>query len=474
VDQRVSAPLCPRDGDRAEGTMTHLARLMGLLSTAVITLPACTQAGPHDTATSTQRQALGPAVGLQFFADGCSAPVALVEPDDGSGRRFVVDQVGLIRIVTPAGELLEEPFLDLRPRMVSLNPAFDERGLLGLAFHPGFASNGRFFASYSAPLRPGGPEGWHHTSHVSEFSISAIDPDRADHDSERLLVQVDQPQFNHNAGDIAFGPDGMLYIALGDGGGANDVGLGHTPDLGNGQDATNLLGSILRIAVAAAEPYEIPADNPFVGTIGRDEMFAYGFRNPWRIAFDPEHGLLAADVGQDLWEQVNVVVRGGNYGWNIREGSHCFDPDEPTVPPDDCPDTRPLFGDPLIDPVIEYGNVRTQPETGIGIAVIGGRVYRGSSVPQLHGRYVFGDWSTDFAEPAGTLLLAAPRTDGPWRLQELRVFGHAGDRLGQFVRGFGHDTQGEVYGLTSDAAGPTGDSGRVYRIVQPGHQQTAL
>ncbi|MGH3061488.1 MAG: PQQ-dependent sugar dehydrogenase, partial [Gaiellaceae bacterium] len=185
-----------------------------------------------------------PAVGLRTVADGLTSPVTLTSPGDGSGRLFVVDQAGLIRLLMPDGTLRPEPFLDLRGRMVTLMPGFDERGLLGLAFHPQYAANGRFFVYYSAPLRAGGPAGFNHTSHISEFRVSA-DPNRADPASERILLQVDEPQFNHNGGTLLFGPDdGDLYISLGDGGGANDVGLGHVADWfadnggGNGQDVT--------------------------------------------------------------------------------------------------------------------------------------------------------------------------------------------------------------------------------------------
>jgi len=409
----------------------------------------------------------GPSVGIELVADGLVSPLSLVVPPDGTGRRFVVEQEGRVRIITPDGTLLAEPFLDVRDRMVSLSPLFDERGLLGLAFHPEFADNGRFFVYYSAPLRPGGADDFNHTSHLSEFLVSE-DLNRADEDSERVLLQVDQPQPNHNAGDIHFGPDGYLYIALGDGGGANDTGFGHTPGLGNGQDATNLLGSLLRIDVDGdgADPYAIPDDNPFIGTTARDEIFAYGLRNPYRFTFDGDD-LYVADVGQNLFEEVNLVEAGGNYGWNIREGTHCFDPDAPNEPPETCADTGPLFGDPLLDPIIEYGNARVLPD-GVGVAVVGGRVYRGSALPQLHGRYVFGDWSTSFTEPDGTLLVARARPAGLWHLQELRVQGRPDGRLGHFVTGFGQDEQGEVYVLTSDTTGPTDHSGRVYRLVRHG------
>ena len=409
----------------------------------------------------------GGTVGLELVAEGLAAPVQLVEPPDGSGRLFILDQAGLIWVVDADGTLLDEPFLDLRDRMVDVGPGYDERGALGLAFHPDYATNGRLFVYYSAPLRPEAPAGWNHTSHISEFAVSA-DPNRADAGSERILLQVDQPQGNHNAGTLAFGPaDGLLYISLGDGGGSNDVGPGHTPGIGNAQDVTNLLGSILRIDVDGAEPYAIPADNPFVGVEGRDEIFAYGLRNPYRFSFDlrGDHALLAGDAGQALWEEVSRITRGGNYGWNIKEGTHCFDPSSPGAPTGDCPDTGPR-GEPLVDPVIEYPNSR-QPG-GIGAVVVGGHVYRGSDLPQLRGRYVFGDWSSSFVEPDGTLLVAKPRKNRLWKIQELRIQGRPDGRLGHQILGFGQDAAGEVYVLTADRSGPSGDTGRVYRLTGPG------
>ncbi|HYO11650.1 MAG TPA: PQQ-dependent sugar dehydrogenase [Thermoanaerobaculia bacterium] len=410
-------------------------------------------------------------VGVRQIAAGLTAPVALIEPPDGSRRLFIVDQIGLIRVLLPNGQLLPEPFLDLRDRIVPLRPNFDERGLLGLAFHPRYADNGRLFVFYSAPLREGAPAGWDCTSHISEFLVSA-DPNRADPASERVLLQVDKPQFNHNAGTVVFGPDGNLYISLGDGGGANDVGLGHVEDWypdnagGNGQDITdNLLGSILRIDVDGGAPYAIPPDNPFVGTEGLDEIWAYGFRNPYRISFDGSN-LFAGDAGQGLWEEVSLVVKGGNYGWNVKEGTHCFDAENAGVSPAQCPSVAP-GGVPLRDPVIEYANARN-PIGGLGLVVVGGHVYRGGELPQLRGRYVFGDWSRSFARPDGTLLVATPRKNGLWPIQELLVQGNPGGRLGDFILGFGRDLRGEVYVLTSDSVGPAGSTGKVYRLVRPG------
>ncbi|MEX2619419.1 MAG: PQQ-dependent sugar dehydrogenase [Egibacteraceae bacterium] len=433
-------------------------------ATAALTVAVLLLAMPGGGAQEVTPIPVGPTVGLELVAAGLSAPVQVLSPPDGSGRLFIVDQVGRIRVVSANGVLREAPFLDLRDRMVALRPDFDERGALGLAFHPDYAANGRLFVYYSAPLRPEGPAGWDHTSHISEFTVSD-DPDIADGGSERVVLQVDQPQANHNGGQVMFGPtDGHLYISLGDGGGGSDSGTGHTPAIGNAQDTTNVLGAILRIDIDGAEPYAIPEDNPFVGREGRDEIFAYGLRNPYRFTFDPggDGALLAGDAGQALWEEVSVVVNGGNYGWNITEGTHCFDPDAPTQSPEDCPATGP-GGDALIDPVIEYANSR-QPG-GVGAVIVGGHVYRGSDVPHLQGQYVFGDWSASSAEPDGTLLVAEPAGAGLWPIREIAVEDAAGGRLGHYVLGFGQDTDGEVYVLSSDRAAPSGDTGRVYRLT---------
>ena len=429
------------------------------------------------------QEADSPAVGLRLVADGFTSPVALVEAPDRSGRRFVVDQVGVIRIVTAGGNLLPEPFLDLRSRIVALMPAFDERGVLGLAFHPGYAANGRFFVYYSAPLRPGAPPGYDHTARVSEFRVSAANANRADPASERVVLEVDKPQFNHNGGTLLFGPrDGYLYMSIGDGGGADDVGLGHVDDWyaanagGNGQDIQqNLLGNILRIDVDRGAPYAVPADNPFAGTPGCadgcDEIWAYGFRNPYRISFDlgGARDLFVGDAGQELWEEVSIAVKGGNFGWNVKEGTHCFSTDNPDESPPECPDTvgasHPRAGDPLIDPVIEYAN-HHQPG-GRGATVIGGHVYRGQALPQFSGRYVFGDWSREFEEPDGSVFVATPRKKGLWQMQQLRIATSPTGRVGHYVLGFGQDLAGEMYVLTTDSTGPSGVTGKVYRLVRP-------
>lgn len=415
-----------------------------------------------------------PGVGLELVADGLTSPVALVPVPDESGRLFIVDQVGLIHILHPDGTLGPEPFLDVRDRIVDLRPGFDERGLLGLAFHPDYPVNGRFFVYYSAPLREGAPAGYNTTSTISEFGVSA-DPNRADPAAERILLQIDKPQFNHNAGTLLFGPDdGYLYISIGDGGGANDVGLGHLEDWyegnagGNAQNVTQtLLGKILRIDVDAGDPYGIPADNPFVGADGLDEIYAYGFRNPYRMSFDHDgsHQLFVGDAGQGRWEEVSIATKGGNFGWNVREGAHCFDAENPSVEPADCPLVDPE-GDPLIDPVIEYPNA-AQPG-GLGVVVVGGHVYRGSALPQFRGRYIFGDWSRGFLTPDGSLFVAKPRRTGLWAMQQLRVTTTTDGRVGHYVLGFGQDHAGEMYVLTTDNTAPAGDTGKVYKLVPPG------
>ncbi len=403
-------------------------------------------------------------VGLELVADGFVSPVGLIAVPDETGSMFVVDQVGIIWLMTADGKVLETPFLDLRSRMIRLNADFDERGLLGLAFHPAFATNGRLFVYYSAPLRSEGPQNWDHTSHISEFRLSLTDPDKADPESERIILEVDEPQANHNAGQITFGPDGYLYVALGDGGRAADTGTGHPP-MGNGQDTATLLGSILRIDVDGAQPYGIPSDNPFVGKDGRDEIFAYGLRNPFRISFDigGNHELFVGDVGQQLWEEVHIVTRGNNYGWNIKEGPECFDPFKAGQPAKECPDVG-ASGELLVDPIIAYRNSRNN---GAGTAVIGGFIYRGNALPRLQGAYIFGDFTVSRQAPDG-LLFIATRPSAPgvkWLFEELAVNTTENGRINAFLRSFGQDASGELYVLTADVPGPAGNTGKIFKIV---------
>ncbi|WP_343089301.1 PQQ-dependent sugar dehydrogenase [Methanocalculus natronophilus] len=407
-------------------------------------------------------------VGLDLVAEGFIGPVGLTSPDDGSGRLFVVDLIGEIRIIDENGTLLEEPFLNIRDQLVELRLSFDERGLLGLAFHPDFAESGRFFIYYSAPLREGAPEGWDHTSRISEFNLLAEDENRADPTSERVILEVDQPQLNHNSGSIAFGPDGYLYIPLGDGGGGGDVGRGHPPE-GHGQNTTTLLGSILRIDIDGEEPYEIPDDNPFIGDDEvLDEIYAYGLRNPWHMTFDAggKNHLFAADVGEALWESVNIIEEGGNYGWNLKEGSHAFDPENPWESPEEVPETG-YRGEPLIDPIIEYPHAN-QPG-GLGISIIGGYVYRGTAILEFEGRYIFADWNRAGGDGNGLILIATPPeeniTEKMWEFTELVPVPY--QAIGAYILAIGQDADHELYILTTQNSGPSGETGRVYRLIPP-------
>lgn len=397
----------------------------------------------------------GPTIGLELVADELTAPVALTHAGDGSGRLFIVEQIGRIRVINADGTMRATPFLDLRDRLATLNPIVEERGLIGLAFHPQYESNGRFFVFYSPSAAA--------VARISEFSVSDNDANRADATSERIILDIPQPQDNHNGGQLAFGPDdGYLYISTGDGGGANDIGNGHTATIGNAQDRTNLLGNILRINVDGATPFEIPADNPFVDDDDvRDEIYAYGLRNPWRFSFDQEDGetrIFAGDVGQGAWEEVDLIESGGNYGWFIREGANCLDP--LGTAPDGC--LTGFDGEPLIEPIIQYPHDTNQAISGI--SVIGGFVYRGAALSDFAGKYIFGDFSSNFLSPAGKLFVAT-ESDAGWTTEELAIANRTGNRLNLFLFAFGTDEQNELYVLASQSAGPTGTGGFVYRIV---------
>ena len=315
------------------------------------------------------------------------------------------------------------------------------------------------------------PEGTtaNHQSVIIEWEVrdptnlaSVVDPT-----SHRELLRIDQPQFNHDAGAINIDLDGNLYIALGDGGSRDDEGVGHGAS-GNGQDFSNVLGAILRIDPLGSNSsngqYGIPADNPFVGLTGFvDELFAYGFRNPYRISFDMETGVLViGDVGENDIEEIDVITSGGNYGWNVKEGSFCFDPNggssgfafEGTC----LADTTGM-----IDPVAEYNTADSLSDNIDGRSVIGGFVYRGSNIPKLFGRYVFGDFSR-FTESGinndGRLFFLRKRNlvegdaAASSKIKEFKLFGQ--DNLGKSLLGFGQDSQGEIYVMANDTGVPFG------------------
>ena len=386
-------------------------------------------------------------VRLQAVARGFTSPIDLAFSDDG--ELYVADQPGIVyRAVADDSPV----FLDLREKVVDIG-GYSERGLLGLTLHPNFSTNRRFYVRYSAPRRSGTPSNYSHTFVLSEFQASD-DGMRGLPASERTILELPQPQANHNAGAIAFGPDGYLYVATGDGGASNDTGTGHVEDWyegnggGNGQDVTeNLLGSILRIDVddeGADRRYGVPEDNPLVGGAGLDEHYAWGFRNPWRLSFT-DGELFVADVGQNRFEEVNLVEAGGNYGWNVREGAHCFRSDE-------CPTTAP-DSQRLIDPIIEYPHSGEGPS---GIAVIGGYLYTGEVIRGLQGAYVFGDWQAN-----GRLFVATRPERGRWPARVMQI---ANPQAMQFLLAFGRGPGGELYACTSGQGRVSGRSGGVYRL----------
>lgn len=419
------------------------------------------------------RPPMSQAVDAEMVADGMISPIGLVAFPDQSGRLAVIDQAGKIWIISASGDRLPTPYMDVTSRMVTLNSFYDERGLLGLAFHPDYQTNGKFYIYYTLPPNPGGPEPgrtWNNLSRIAEFRVSASNADIADLSTERILFDINDAQSNHNGGTVEFGPDGYLYIALGDGGGANDVGINHVTDWysvnagGNGQDIEqNLFGSILRVDVNG-NPYSIPPDNPFVNKDGLDEIWAYGFRNPFRFSFDMSGSrqLLAGDAGQLLYEEVSVVKKGGNYGWNVKEGRHCFNTDNSLQPRPSCPDVDE-FGNPLVDPVIEINNWQN-PQGGRATTIIGGNVYRGNSLPGMHGKYIFGTFSQTPTTADGELFVATPAGSGPWHFQELSLQSSPGD-IGYYLKGFGQDLSGEIYLAVSERLGPSGTTGKILKLI---------
>ncbi|WP_162415848.1 PQQ-dependent sugar dehydrogenase [Cyclobacterium roseum] len=353
--------------------------------TGLISLTACVQEDPDpapDPGEEKVLQLVEAFPNLPF-----NRPLEILHAGDDSDRIFVVEQRGVISVFPNQAEAEEKgTFLNL---VNQVNDSGNEEGLLGLAFHPDYAENGFFYVNYTAsnPAR----------TVISRFKVSASDPDEADAQSETVLLEIEQPFTNHNGGKLAFGPDGYLYIALGDGGSGGDP-------QGNGQNRETLLGSLLRIDVNAQAGdlnYAIPEDNPFVGNGEgfREEIFAYGLRNVWKFSFDTESNLLwAADVGQNRYEEISLIENGGNYGWNTMEGFECFDP------------ASACETEGLELPVWAYDH-----SEGDG-SVTGGYVYRGSALPELAGRYIYADfisgriWAldvTDRSNPTNTELVQA-------------------------------------------------------------------
>ncbi|MCA9000425.1 MAG: PQQ-dependent sugar dehydrogenase [Planctomycetes bacterium] len=345
-------------------------------------------------------------------------PLFLTPAGDGTPRLFVIEKKGVIRVFQDDQETKDtQVFLDISER-VSLKG--NEEGLLGIAFHPKYKENGYFYLHYSSSKND-------RMGTLAEFRVHPEDPNKADPSYERILIEVEQPWRNHNGGMIAFGPDGYLYWALGDGGAADDP---H----GNGQNLKTLLGSILRIDVSSRTgelPYGIPADNPFVSEPegARGEIWAFGLRNAWRFSFDRETGeLWAGDVGQNRWEEIDLVTKGGNYGWNVREG---FDPFYKKAE---------ISHGMAIEPIAVYGRRE-------GVSITGGYVYRGSRFPELRGSYFYGDYTT------GNIWRITKNEHGTYHNAI------AQEKSGCVIGSFAEDAKGEIYVLNY------GGKGEIMRLI---------
>jgi glucose/arabinose dehydrogenase len=453
---------------------------------------------PYDDSVFAPITNFGPRVAVEVVARDLVAPLKGVVAPGERRNLYVVDQVGKgwkVDLATKDRTL----FIDVSARLVRLgvlgDNSFDERGFLGLAFHPDYQRNGLIY-TYTSEPNAGAPtfpttmrtRAADHQNVVAEWRVVGGVVNMA---SRRELMRVDHPQFNHDGGDLAFGPDGMLYISMGDGGGADDrdgqdfvKATGSLPAVfepidghgldGNGQKLTNPLGKILRIDVnrrtSANGQYGVPADNPFVGRGGGvlGEIWAYGFRNPFRMSFDTHAGtLFVGDVGQNDIEEVDIVVRGGNYGWPIKEGTMFFNHNGNA---DGFAQREPVTSAPLppdlIEPVAQYD---THHE---GHSVIGGFVYRGRALKGLYGRYIFGEFSTIFNFPTGPhdygrlLHMGGDRSQRGLRaISEFHIVG--GNSLGFAVLGMGQDADGEIY-ITGNRSGlpfPSGTGGMVLKIV---------
>jgi glucose/arabinose dehydrogenase len=362
---------------------------------------------------------------LKLIASDLEGPIGMAVANDGTGRLFVIEQEGRIRIISK-GQLLSIPFLDVSSKLDRMNSSYSEKGLLGLAFHPQFKTNGKFYIYYSAPTSTNGMD---HKSVVSEYS--ALGNTDAANTSEKIILEIEEPESNHNGGQLAFGPDGFLYIGVGDGGGAGD----NHGAIGNGQNLNTLLGKILRINVDVPSGYSIPNDNPFTNQKAKPEIYAYGLRNPWRFSFDKKAGTLyCGDVGQNKWEEINVIEKGKNYGWRTMEGMHCYEPAK------NCNTTG------LVLPIDEYDH-----ETGI--SVIGGYLYNGTT-NEMKGKYILGDWKGKI------FMLLNSSAENKWERRQFTVKNIHGEL---YINSFGEDEQGELYIMGQQSLGPK-KAGKVYLI----------
>ena len=361
-------------------------------------------------------------VALELILDGFSQPVALAAPQ-ADNRLFVVERVGVIRVIDENGVKLDTPFLDITDGVASNGI---ERGLLGLAFHPDYANNGRFFAYYVDK------EG---NRQLSEFAVSPSDPNIAFASSEKVVFEYPQPanstDIRHYGGTVAFGPEGYLWVSMGDG----------ADSRAQGQDPNTPYGTIVRIDVDGGDPYAVPPDNPFVDGGGLADVWAYGLRNPWRFAIDPVDRLIyIADVGQDDQEEIDVVSidEGGyNFGWSDMEGTRCFHQSD--CNPDD-----------YTSPVYTYVHDSEQSEDGVvGVSITGGYLYRGSEIPEIAGTYFYSDWAVGWIR--GLKYVDGEVTENKDWTEDL------GGEIGQ-ISSYGLDGHGELYILSFD-------KGAVYKFT---------
>ncbi|HKR06094.1 MAG TPA: PQQ-dependent sugar dehydrogenase [Bacteroidia bacterium] len=368
---------------------------------------------------------------LKLVSKGFISPIGMGSPKDGTNRLFIIEQRGKIKIIK-SGKALPVPFLDVSDKLDQLNIAYSEKGLLGLAFHPAYKTNGRFFIYYSAPCSE---KNYDHKSILAAYHVSSANPDIADI-KEEILMEILEPESNHNGGCIQFGKDGYLYIGVGDGGGAGDE---HGTS-GNGQNLNTLLGKILRIDVDSKHPYAIPADNPFIGQSNvKPEIYAYGLRNPWRFSFDRVTGrLYCGDVGQNQWEETDIIEKGKNYGWRIMEGTHCYNPSS------DCKTQG------LAMPIDEYNH-------GTGISICGGYMYRGLKFPSLHGYYVFGDWN-------GKMFYLKQDKNATWNRGEVFLDDSNSNDIDAKLNSMGESENGELYVVVQHLFGPRSPTGAIYQI----------
>jgi glucose/arabinose dehydrogenase len=361
---------------------------------------------------------------VQQLADNLQAPTDITFP--GNGDIWLTEQTGKIRVIRN-GKVSDAPLLDLSNKLIKINGGYDERGLLGIALHPKFKYNKKFYVFYSRPSTKKSD----HTGVLAEYKFSGssqINPN-----SGRIILTIEEPEPNHNGGGIHFGPDGYLYVSFGDGGGQGDK----HGEFGNGQKMDTWLGKILRIDINTRSAYIVPKDNPFIGRKNiKPEIWAYGFRNPYRFSFDKvTRQLFAGEVGQDLWEEVDIIKKGANYGWRLMEGTHCYNPAT------GC-NTKGITM-----PITEYSHRE-------GISVIGGYVYNGSKLSVLKNKYVFADW-------VGKVFYLR-KTGSKWERGKIMLQNFS-DNIK--ITAFGEDPAGELYVLTNNDNGPGSIKGRIYKIV---------